>query len=257
MAAKLTASGHPGAGKTVLAASSVEELREGHGDEELESSNVLYFFFHDESSTIPSAYRAMLSQLVQQNRNSSAILDKLMFPFIYYAAMFWIPHLCEFVQQQDENSVELDAAKELSAVLQSFLGKARVVMAWIEAFYASRYEFGLAQIFGLGKSTFSVTERSPNLALSELLGEMKEFMEFLEIIHSDWSRILSENPARIWTEVAGFVRTRFIHNSGLKVQNLTPALQASDELSSTPLCHTSQTLDNGTAVAILRIYPSR
>lgn len=69
--------GNPGSGKTILAASVVEEVSESN-DSELHRHQTCYFFFkHDDqnNSTLDAAYRSILAQILHRNRNADNILD--------------------------------------------------------------------------------------------------------------------------------------------------------------------------------------
>ncbi|OCL06693.1 hypothetical protein AOQ84DRAFT_410359, partial [Glonium stellatum] len=68
--------GNPGSGKTVIAAATVEELRDS------QNKQVFYFFFRwgaSEFDTSMNAYRALLAQVLQTNRHDQNMLDKFAF----------------------------------------------------------------------------------------------------------------------------------------------------------------------------------
>ncbi|KAJ4355440.1 uncharacterized protein N0V89_003456 [Didymosphaeria variabile] len=73
--------GNPGSGKTILAASVVEEVSEA-SESELQSHQICYFFFkHDDrkNSTLDAAYRSILAQILRRARQADGILDKFLF----------------------------------------------------------------------------------------------------------------------------------------------------------------------------------
>ncbi|KAF9736590.1 hypothetical protein PMIN04_009655 [Paraphaeosphaeria minitans] len=73
--------GNPGSGKTILAASVVEEVFES-SDSKLQSHQTCYFFFrHDDrnNSTLDAAYRSILAQILHRSRNADEILDIFVF----------------------------------------------------------------------------------------------------------------------------------------------------------------------------------
>ncbi|KAL6863348.1 hypothetical protein ACO1O0_003597 [Amphichorda felina] len=73
--------GNPGAGKTVLATSIVEELQRAEPQDESCSSVHYYFFDHHcpPECAPSSAYRAIAAQLLWENRTDSTLLDRLTF----------------------------------------------------------------------------------------------------------------------------------------------------------------------------------
>jgi hypothetical protein len=74
--------GNPGCGKTILAASAVEEIQAASTIDKIPKPVILYFFFNQRSpgkSHKESAYRALLSQVLQQCRFDEAILDMYTF----------------------------------------------------------------------------------------------------------------------------------------------------------------------------------
>ncbi|OAG03138.1 uncharacterized protein CC84DRAFT_960161 [Paraphaeosphaeria sporulosa] len=73
--------GNPGSGKTILAASVVEEVSESIVSE-LQNHQTCYFFFkHDDrnNSTLDAAYRSILAQILHRSRNADNILDIFVF----------------------------------------------------------------------------------------------------------------------------------------------------------------------------------
>ncbi|SPO04744.1 uncharacterized protein DNG_07429 [Cephalotrichum gorgonifer] len=70
--------GHPGAGKTILAATIIEELQSGSPS----SSNVYYYFFDHQvpsSARWPEAFRSIMAQLLWKQRKDTQLLDCLTF----------------------------------------------------------------------------------------------------------------------------------------------------------------------------------
>ncbi|ORY10198.1 hypothetical protein BCR34DRAFT_567287 [Clohesyomyces aquaticus] len=66
--------GNPGCGKTVLAASTLDALR---NDPSFKHTNSCYYFFHSlsGSTTVGSALRAILSQVLHANRHNQVLVD--------------------------------------------------------------------------------------------------------------------------------------------------------------------------------------
>lgn len=72
--------GNPGWGKTVLAASVVEELLQDLPD--FSGEELGYFFFRHadpKQSSIDAAYRSVLAQILHRNRNDCILIDKFLF----------------------------------------------------------------------------------------------------------------------------------------------------------------------------------
>ncbi|OCL09419.1 hypothetical protein AOQ84DRAFT_375857 [Glonium stellatum] len=68
--------GNPGCGKTILASSVVDELRD------IDHRQVFYFFFRSGTSRLENAtaaYRAILAQILQANRQDQEMIDKISF----------------------------------------------------------------------------------------------------------------------------------------------------------------------------------
>lgn len=73
--------GPPGSGKTVLAATILDDLLENSHDDEDAKVTVLYHFFKDSSefSDPITSYRVMLAQALHQNRHDIAMIDRFVF----------------------------------------------------------------------------------------------------------------------------------------------------------------------------------
>ncbi|KAJ2991441.1 hypothetical protein NUW58_g2512 [Xylaria curta] len=74
--------GNPGAGKTFLASSILDNLQSQNSLGHSNSRDVYYYFFEHQSNTYRtacSAYRSILAQILSKNRNSPEILDKFSF----------------------------------------------------------------------------------------------------------------------------------------------------------------------------------
>lgn len=74
--------GHPGAGKTVLASSIIDSLDSSVYTQERGHRQVYYYFFEyasTNSSVATAAYRAILTQILWQNRDNRAVLDRFSF----------------------------------------------------------------------------------------------------------------------------------------------------------------------------------
>jgi Cdc6-like AAA superfamily ATPase len=73
--------GHPGAGKTILAAAVVEELQNSCDSHPSPPDVYYYFFDHQFPSSTQSAQasRSIIAQLLWENRYDSRLLDRLTF----------------------------------------------------------------------------------------------------------------------------------------------------------------------------------
>lgn len=75
--------GKPGSGKTVLAASTIDEIREHSLHKEPDQrANVCYFFFKSGNGTMDStdaAFRAILTQLLESHRSDKRLIDRISF----------------------------------------------------------------------------------------------------------------------------------------------------------------------------------
>lgn len=74
--------GNPGCGKTVLASSMIEELRALQDTTTDTSPQVYYFFFNNnrtDKNNSSDAFRALLAQILHQNRKNNDLLDTFTF----------------------------------------------------------------------------------------------------------------------------------------------------------------------------------
>jgi hypothetical protein len=103
----LTSIGNPGCGKTILAASAIEEIGTWHDHNQLDKPKVCYFFYTQRSAPQKThqidAYRSILAQLILRCDSDQRLLD-----------------VCTYVMPKPNDSVgqKLASSKELIDLLK-------------------------------------------------------------------------------------------------------------------------------------------
>ena len=117
--------GNPGSGKTILAASVIDRLKDRCGGT-LQAPRLCYFFFKSDLPDLNSpqaAYRSMLTQIVHSDRHDQDVLDRFAFAMDdsttgqTTATHFELVEMVEMLMQNDPRTVlVLDAIDECSNV---------------------------------------------------------------------------------------------------------------------------------------------
>jgi hypothetical protein len=183
------------------------------------------------------------------------------FPFLMYAASFWIRHLLEMKNASSYSDTRqqtryIESSSRLCSDLCRLTTNNLALMAWVEAVYMP-YD---------GRPDFVALLEWARWASSTLLGkthqtlvaDLEDLAAALNSLDTHWSLKLSENSSIIWSEVPAWTPSRFwAKSTEFDIHSLAPQSQRTPGLSSKYLCMTSETSTNASHVAVLSIWSSR
>jgi len=183
------------------------------------------------------------------------------FPFLIYAASFWIRHLLEMKNASSysnncQKSHYIESLSGLCSDLSRLTTNSFALMEWVEAVYMP-YD---------GRPDFVALREWARWASSTLLGEthqslvadLEDLAAALNSLDTHWSLKLSENPSIIWSEVPAWTPSRFwAKSTEFDIHSLAPQSQQIPGLSSKYLCMTSETSADASHVAVLSVWSSR
>ncbi|KAH6679199.1 hypothetical protein B0J14DRAFT_649592 [Halenospora varia] len=191
------------------------------------------------------------------------------FPFLSYASLNWTHHLESSIAQLEEPLPSeykpyQSQYNSLLRCLSRFLSNNLVLMAWIELSYTFQdLERQPMAHFKIRKwvqwiKEFVLEDLSRNFR--NVPSTLSEFVDDLSTINDLWGPTLVSAPHKIWVDVTGFTKSKFlIQTAAITVSSMpaTPFESDKFELSSKPLCTTSIDTESGELVGVLSIWPSK
>jgi hypothetical protein len=154
-------------------------------------------------------------------RSISADEACLRFPFLNYAARYWLEHLGLAIRELSTYSTATFAENLFDAVTK-LLGLPFNLMAWVEATYTLSRSLPLLALDDLEAacSAYLAKDASCNNQ-TQTTGDLVEFVADMRSIAKEWGETLCLQPHEIWNDVHPFTSSRFLaKNSTLTVRSL-------------------------------------
>lgn len=251
--------GKPGAGKTVLAATLVEHLKDV-------DANPFYFFFDSLQSSSKGQFGCIRCDPVANSPQESIEFadfgsHQLHNPLSKYTTSNWHAHMLAtngtLVEVQNAHTEEPDAYGDFISALCQLLSRPSAVSAWIQSCYAFHWEPPYLSLMEWAAQSdlpnFPWRQYSPQI--DDVIPNIRELAQYLNWIITDWSVHLHEDPSCIYDEAAAFIKSEYATRpSDIAVKKLVSATPASN-LSSEPLHKISKMMPDGKQDYVLSIYP--
>lgn len=188
------------------------------------------------------------------------------FPFLGYASVYWIDHLCDIPLSMDySNAVQNERAREklddLLNLVQRFLKMKLVLTAWVESLYTlSTVQYHSSKkLRSQNKSNWNAKRLLSRADCQGLhvIDELREFGHDMQNLDDDWGKTLLSSPNAIWEDVTAFTRSKFFaKTSAVHVETLPPRAPSEDANASS-LYTISKTSASGSEIGVLSIWPSK
>ncbi|KEY72958.1 hypothetical protein S7711_07922 [Stachybotrys chartarum IBT 7711] len=187
--------------------------------------------------------------------------------FTSYASVHWISHLERSSRLSEDfplpaQSTLMDVVKVLSA----FLAQPRVLSAWLEAFYTSRYQRGVVrcthpplQIVCDWVDMFLTMSSSRQVWLPQPIRDVQATTRALsfdvEHITKVWDTQLEKTPELVWDEMTYFAKSKFFFSPmSIKISIQEPEAPKCQGLTEKPVAKMSKTSMDGNIKSILSIW---
>lgn len=189
------------------------------------------------------------------------------FPFVKYASLHWIHHLCGTINKLDTCSIhvisrEYKLLEKVVSILSKILAIPTLLMAWLEFFNTFSEDRpsweGLRAWAGWVLDQAKAPNQdgfNPNFV--DTCQQILEFSSDLESLYQNWSSILMASPEMIWDGITAFNPSKFFATTtATTVKSLASKLSGCEKTSKKVLCTISELSSDGNLVAILSVWPS-
>jgi len=182
-------------------------------------------------------------------------------PFFEYASIHWSSHLRSCFDCQHETYT--DHVQRLLSSLSGFLSARLVLMTWVESLYL----FGTGTLIRervdnlkqwLAWTTQHNLEVLAGIHTTASLHDLGLFLDDLVKMDDLWGISLQVAPEQIWQDITAFTPSRFFLQTSATTTRQLPSNNLShDSLARVCLCTISEDIPDGSAMAVLGIWPSR
>jgi hypothetical protein len=151
----------------------------------------------------------------QLGYKSVQLLDQS-FPFLKYAAHWWVYHLHGTGPETGGAAgTPAPLLREILKTVSKFLQRPQVVMTWIEAFYMyTNVNTGFGHIYtdGLGEwANWAGSQNGiRNTEEADVCRQIISFAGTLRQLRIDWHSVLTNRPSEIWGQIPDFLPSRFL-----------------------------------------------
>lgn len=184
--------------------------------------------------------------------------------FTSYASVHWLSHLDKCKElMRDSTPPPQSMMMDLVKLISVFVSKPRVLSAWLEAFYTSKYQRSavgyhhppLAIALDWIELAFTVNELSIPAQVKDLHGTVHALTLDMKAIVQTWDAQLEKTPETIWDEMTYFTKSDFFfspNSMNITIQEPTPP--KSQGISKDPVAKMSRTSADGSMKGMLCIW---
>ncbi|KAL2064194.1 hypothetical protein VTL71DRAFT_4688 [Oculimacula yallundae] len=194
--------------------------------------------------------------------STSASHLRTQYPFLAYATIQWAQHLKDaFKFSATRLDIGLYRSRSLATALKKLLEAKANLMVWVEALYTYRE----ASIVETIRDAIDLMEtrlafrssKEYDLSLSKVLKDMKDLVDALKNVHTQWGETLLIRPHEIWNDLTVFTPNKFfLQTSAATVRTFQPQ-PAIRQNTQEVLFKISSNSPDGRLVGTISIRPSR